>query len=354
MFFYVSIFVILLILATIEVVLRNKKISIITGSILAIVAGFRFYTGYDFNSYGKFYSEIEKFSDVFNGKIEAESGFLFLNYLFKSMGFNYYTFILFFSFVSLILLTNFVYKFTPFPSLVLLYYYARFFLVRDMGQIRSAMACIILLYSIPYILNKKPFKFLLITFIASLFHITAWSFIIVYIFHYVFKHLTLKNIFSLLSISLIVGIIVQIPQIYIWAIPDRYNAYFTSPNYTNGQWIFNPILWMQLVLFFAAVFLAYPKIEEEKDRFNLLLKIYFIASLILIFSGTLSTVGGRIGTLFSTSEILIVPTLFSSFSKNKLINLFLFFGFTFVVFCLIFIISGTYIEYIPYETIFSF
>lgn len=354
MYFYISIFGMLLILATIEVMLRNKKVSFITGSLLAIVAGFRFYTGYDFNSYGRFYSEVEKFSDVFNGKIEAERGFLFLNYLFKSMGFNYYTFILFFSLVSLLLLTNFAYKFTPFPSLVLLYYYARFFLVRDMGQIRSAMACIILLYSIPYIVNKKPFKFLLIIFIASLFHVTAWSFIIVYIFHYLFKYLTIKNITCLLSLSLLIGVIVQIPEIYIWAIPDRYNAYFASPSYTNGQWILNPILWMQLALFFAALFLAYPKIKEEKDRFNLILKIYFLASLILIFTGTLSTVGGRLGTLFATSEIFVVPTIFSSFSNNKLINLFLFFGFTFVVFCLIFVISGTYIDYIPYETIFSF
>ncbi|MFL2100932.1 EpsG family protein [Desemzia sp. FAM 23991] len=354
MFFYISVFGILLILATIEVMLRNKKISFITGGLLAIIAGFRFYTGYDFNSYGKFYSEVENISDVFNGSIEAESGFLFLNFLFKSMGFNYHTFILFFALFSLLLLTNFVYKFTSFPSLVLLYYYARYFLVRDMGQIRSAMACIILLYSIPYVLNKKPFQFLVIVFVASLFHITAWSFIIVYIFHYLFKHLTVKNITCLLGISFLIGVIVQIPSIYIWAIPERYNAYFTSPSYTNGQWILNPILWMQLMLFFTALILSYPKLNEEKNKFNIILKIYFLASLILIFSGTLSTVGGRLGTLFATSEIFIVPIIFSSFTKNKLVNMLLFSGFTFAVFCLIFIISETYIDYMPYETIFNF
>lgn len=353
MLFYVSIFSILLILAGTEVVLKNKKISFLTSGILAIVAGLRFYTGYDFSSYQNFYLELDNISEVFNGSIDAESGFLFVNFIFKTFGFNFYFFILFFAILSVLLLSNFAYKYTPYPSLILVYYFARYFLVRDMGQMRSSLACIILLYAIPYIIKKKPIHFLIIVFLASLFHVTAWFFVIAYIFNSLFKNINLKNVISLLILSLIVGIIVQIPELYIWAVPERYNAYFTSDSYTNGQWLLNPVLWMQLGLFFGASFLVHPTEDSEKEKFDVNLKIYLVASLILIAASYLGTVGGRLSTLFATSEILLVPYLFSSLSKNKLINLMLFMGFTFIIFCLIFILSGTYIDYVPYRTIFG-
>lgn len=353
MLFYLSIFSILLILAIAEVLLKNKKISILTSGLLAIVAGLRYYTGYDFKPYHNFYLELDNIFEVFNGSIDAESGFLFINYIFKSLGLNFYFFIFFFSILSIVLLSNFAYKYTPFPSLVLVYYFARFFLVRDMGQIRSALACIVLLYAIPYIIKKNPVKFLLIVFIASLFHVTAWVFVIAYIFNSLFKNLTIKNVASLLCISLIIGIIVQVPELYLWAIPERYNAYFTSVAYTNGQWIFNPILWMQLVLFAGSAFFIRPTNNNDKNKLNVNLKIYLIASLLLIAAGNLGTVGGRLSTLFSTSEILLVPYLFSELSKNKVLNILLFCGFTITVFLLIFVLSGTYVDFVPYQTIFG-
>lgn len=353
MLFYLSIFSILLILALAEVLLQNKRISVLTGGLLAVVAGLRFYTGYDFISYSNFYSEINNVSDVFNGSIDAESGFLFINFIFKSIGFNFYFFILFFSVLSILLLSIFAYKYTPYPSLILVYYFARYFLVRDMGQIRSSLACIILLFAIPFIIKKKPIQFLLIVFMASLFHVTAWAFVIAYVFNSIFKNLTIKIVLSLLCISVLIGIIVQVPELYIWAVPDRYNAYFTSDSYTNGQWIMNPILLMQVALFFGASFFVHPTDVEEKKKFDINLKIYLIASLILLAAGTLGTVGGRLSTLFATSEILIVPYFFSSFSKNKVLNILLFCGFTIIIFCLIFVLSGAYQQYIPYQTIFG-
>lgn len=353
MFFYLIIFSILLILAAAEVLLKNKKISILTSGLLAVTAGLRFYTGYDFKPYQSFYFDLDSMSNVFDGSIDAEPGFLLLNYIFKSLGFNFYFFTLFFSAITIFLLCKFAYRYTPYPSLILVYYFARFFLVRDMGQIRSALACIILLYGIPFVTKKKPIHFLLIVFLASLFHVTAWIFIVAYIFNYVFKTLSLKNVFSLLFLSLMLGSIVQVPDLYLWAVPERYIAYFTSPSYTNGQWILNPILWMQLGLFFGVSFCVHATENNEKKKLDISLKVYLIASLILIAFGDLGTVGGRLSTLFATSEILLVPYLFSNLTKNKLINITLFFSFSFMVFCLIFIISGTYIDYVPYQTIFG-
>lgn len=354
MILYLVVFLLLIALALAEVLLRNKKISFITISLMALMAGLRFYTGYDFLSYKDFFQQTDKFWDVFNGSVDAESGYLFLNYLFSSVGLNFYFFILFFSILSISLLGYFLYRYTPYPSLFLMYYYARFFLVRDMGQIRSALACIILLYAIPFMIKRKLIPFLLIVFLASLFHVTALFFVAAYILNNLLEKLTLRNVLFLLIISLGIGVLVQIPQLYSWAIPGRYLAYFTSPDYTDGKWIINPILWMQLTIFFGSLLFIHPKQDEEKAKFNAYLKIYFISSLVLLAAGTLGTVGGRISTLFATSEILLVPYLFTNFTKNKFINIILFVIFTMCIFVLIFIFSGAYNQYIPYQTIFSF
>lgn len=353
MFFYLIIFFILLILACAEVLLKNKKISVITSGILAIVAGLRFNTGYDFEAYQNFFFEIDNIFDVFNGSIDAEPGFLFINYIFKALGFNFYFFILFFSVLSVLLISNFAYKYVSYPSLVLVYYYARYFLVRDMGQIRSSLACIILLYSIPYIVRRKPLQFLTVVFIASLFHITAWVFIVAYLFNIIFKKLTIKNVVVLIFLSILIGAVVQIPELYLWVVPERYKAYFTGSAYTSGTWIMNPVLWMQLALFTGTSIFVKPTDLTMKSKFDINLKIYLIASLIMLAAGTLGTVGGRLSTLFATSEIFLVPYFFSNFSKNNLLNIIIFCSFTVVIFYLIFIISGAYGAYIPYKTIFG-
>ncbi|MGX7393414.1 EpsG family protein [Carnobacterium mobile] len=351
---YFFVLIILTILALTEVLLREKKISFITISVMSLMAGLRFFTGYDFISYKNFFEKIDNVSDVFNGSIDAEKGYLFLNFIFSKLELNFYFFILVFSLLSIGLLGYFVYKHTPFPSLFLMYYYARFFLVRDMGQIRSSLACIILLYAIPFMIKKKPAPFLLIVFLASLFHITAWFFIVVYLFNIIFEKLTTKTVIGLLILSTIIGLVIQIPQLYTWAIPDRYIAYFTSPSYTDGSWIMNPVLWMQVGIFFGVFYLCIQSNLEEQKFIEGMLKVYLLSSLILISAGTLGTVGGRISTLFSTSEVFLVPYLFMNLTRNKLSNLLLYFAFTFFILCLIFVVSGTYTEYIPYQTIFSF
>lgn len=351
---YFFVLIILTILALTEVLLREKKISFITLSIMSLMAGLRFFTGYDFISYKNFFEKIDNVRDVFNGSIDAEKGYLFLNFIFSKLELNFYFFILFFSLLSISLLGYFVYKHTSFPSLFLIYYYARFFLVRDMGQIRSSLACIILLYAIPFMIKKKLVPFLLIVFLASLFHITAWFFIVVYLFNIIFEKLTTKTVIWLLTGSTIIGSIIQIPQLYIWAIPNRYIAYFTSPSYTDGNWLMNPVLWMQVGIFFGIFYLCSLSDPEEQSFIEGMLKVYLLSSLILISAGTLGTVGGRISTLFSTSEVFLVPYLFMNLTRNRLSNLLLYFAFTFFILCLIFVVSGAYTEYIPYQTIFSF
>lgn len=350
MIVYVGFYVVLVILAMIEMLSQSKKVSFLTASLMAFFAGFRFYTGFDFISYGNFYKNLNGLQDVFNGSIDAERGYLFLSFLFKSMGLNYPTFILFFSFFSIGLLFYYLYRNVPYPSIILLYYFARFYLPRDMGQIRGSIASIILLYAIPYIEKRDFIKFFLIVLAASLFHISSLIFLIGYIFVVYMQEYSRKKSGLFLLIGLLIGIVANIPRLYIWLIPGRYMAYFTSPEYTNGSWLKNPVLWMQLLIFFAALYFTSIK---DTPQYKTYFSLYLLSSFILIAGGNLATIGGRMSAPFTTQEIFVAPYLLLNFTRNKLLNVMVFLGFSAIIFLLIFVISGIYVDFIPYQTIFG-
>jgi len=339
-------------LALAELILDEKRIVWVTVAILSLFAGLRYYLGYDFVSYGEYYEAADSLGVLFDGSIRLESGYLFLSALFSTIGLNYYTFVLFFSLLSLLLMGLFLYKFVPYPSMVLAYYYGRYFMARDMGQVRGSIAAIILLFAIPYIQKKQPIKFLLVVYLASLFHISAFAFVAAYIIHLLIKKVTIKNSVVLLGIATFIGFLMQNPSLYLWAVPSGYGGYFNNPHYTSGPWIGYPILWMQLLLLFGMILFFQAKKLDQDKWINLLLKIYLLAPIVLLAAGTLETVGGRISTLFATIEVILVPYFFMSISKYKLLNILYYVGFTIVVFLLIFVISGMYRRYTPYQTIF--
>lgn len=353
MIVYIGILAVLIVLSFVEVLYNDKRIIFISGTILALFAGLRFNLGYDFFSYERYYYEANSLSQVFDGSVRLERGYLFLSTLFSSLGFNYYTFVLFFSFLSLGLLIMFMYKHAPFPTMVLTYYFARFFMARDMGQVRGAIAAIILLYALPYIQKKQIIKFLIIVFIASLFHISSFLFIAAYLIHMVIKEVTLKNGIFLIGLATFVGWLMKNPMLYVWTVPDGYHAYFTSPSYTSGAWLLYPVLWMQLALLLGSLIFIKLSKNKEGEWIKLLTKIYLVSCLVLLAAGPLETVGGRGSTMFASVEILLVPYFFMNFTKYKLLNLLFYSGFVLVIFILIFILSGMYHQYIPYETLFG-
>ena len=105
---------------------------------------------------------------------------------------------------------------------------------------------------------------------------------------------------------------------------------------------------MQMLIFLGAY--LFSDIQEDK-QFALYHKIYFLASLILISFGDLATVGGRLSSPFATYEMFVAPYFILSFTRNKLLNVFLFLGFTVVIFFIIFIFSGDYVFFTPYDTL---
>lgn len=352
MYIYIGVFFTLCLLSILEFFNRDKHIFFyIAVILLSLMAGFRYYTGYDYQSYNTFFNRIIHFNNIFDGSIDAEPGYLFFNYLIKNLGLNFSTFVLIFSIISLGLLGYFLAENYPLPMLPLTYYYARFFLVRDMGQIRSSIVSIIFLLSLPYFKKKSTLKIIIVSLIGALFHSVALCLIPAYLFYLIVGKISITKTVVVLFLSMLAGTIFFFPNLYMFLIPERYQGYL-SGGYAQGVWILNPVFIMQLFILFGSILVINYKSQEFQSNFNLILVLYLLSTALLICFGPLATIGGRIGTIFSTVEILIVPTLLDQLIKNKMLYLIFFLGFCMIIFILIFVLSGAYHSYIPYQNAF--
>lgn len=175
-------------------------------AILILLAGFRYRTGYDYISYNNFFNRLTHFKNIFDGSIDAEPGYLLFNYLIKNLGLNFSSFVLMFSIVSLVLLGFFIEKSYPVPMLPLTYYYSRFFLVRDMGQIRSSIVSIFFLLSLPYFKERDTLKIIIISLIGALFHSVSLFIIPAYLFYLIIGEINFSKTIMTLCSSMLLGI----------------------------------------------------------------------------------------------------------------------------------------------------
>lgn len=340
---FLILFLVLLLLAIFDTFFE-KKIGLICGcTLLSLVAGLRYFSGLDYLSY---YSQ-------YNGMNfqEFEWGYNLLTQIFKNLNLSFYHFEFFFSLLTLSLLGVFLYKYIPstIATFSLLYYYSRFFWVRDLGQIRSSLASIILLYSIKYIKERNIFKFLAIVFIASSIHKASIIFLFAYFISFIFrKSVSFKKVVCFLSISIILGIIFKyIPGILQSLFPN--NVYLFAKEYVqNSSGSYMTII-MQLSIVILGVLLTNKRTFILKD-FPIYLSVYLSGLLIaLIFIGYL-TLGYRLDTIMNTTEIIVLPTIILRLISDKRIYAIMITIASIIIFYLIMIHSQLYLQYIPFRT----
>lgn len=349
---YILLLLSLICFSMLEFFTKKKLFFIIAVLELIFFAGLRYEIGYDYKTYGKFFNQIDSLSDVFFKDIDAEKGYLLLNYFVKQLGFDFSVFLLFFSIISLSLLGLFLYKHTAFPTAVLVYYCSRFYFVRDMGQIRSSLVAIIFLYTIPYIKQKKLGIVVALSLLGACFHIVALFIIPAYFFVWWIKKVTLQKMFLLIGFSILIGTVFFFPSLFSWIVPARYLGYITG-KYLEGRWLLNPIFILQFLLLLGSLLCIKEKKERYNESINLIISLYLLSTLCLVIFGPLATIAGRISTIFATVEIILVPELFRNIFKNNYLNLMLFYSFCICVFILIFFVSNAYGSYIPYQTVFT-
>ncbi len=202
-------------------------------------------------------------------------------------------------------------RLTKYYSASLLLYFGSFFLLEEMTQIRVGVAAATLLLSIPYIQEKKPFKFFPLILIGCLFHYSLVIFIPFYFVNptKIKKKLYIAAIF-VIFLATICGLnILSILQLVkLGFLTQKIEAYqlLLEQGMFAGISLLNPLLFLRIILFIF--FVINYKALLSKNKYSLIVtKIYAFSILSFISLSPLPVLAGRVSQLLGVVEVLLVP-----------------------------------------------
>lgn len=135
----------------------------------------------------------------------------------------------------------------------------------------------------------------------------------------------------------------------------RYAPYVTNANYLSSG-LFDPVTLMQVMICITGFYILNRGMVSNaliggSEKFKFLMVVYLFATLTLLSLSQLSTIGGRLSTITTTTETIVLPTIVFSIMPKKTRTLSMV-GVCAVIFVLIFLISGAYKTFIPYQMAF--
>lgn len=284
---------------------RNFILSIIAVCMVLFI-GLRGENGVDSINYIEFFKNHTDTLWNWNNEEKgyAEHGFYILSIILKSIWNNIDFYFISISAITMLFLTKSLKEFALYPLLGFCTYYSRFLIIRDMNQIRQALAMVIIIYSFKYLLQNKKRIFLFFILGATLMH---YSSIIVIPFLFLYKYkLSLKQATTIIFVSLIIGIIGGI-LLKVVLIKTGFVIFLRYIN-TENLGLINPVLIFQLML--CIIFFYYePILKKAQKGYYIIRNAYLYSTILLVLTCNMGEIGGRLATIFATCEIFIIPAL---------------------------------------------
>ena len=188
--FYLVIFLIIVGLASLEILNLEKSISkyfpLIVIFILLVTAGFRYETGVDWKVYASMFSTTPPINEITNAVgrelifSSPDYGYCLLISIVKYFGGSIQTVFFIVSLITYIFLYKALTFFSSGKTTSLLIYFSLLFFILDMSGLRQSLALSIFFYSIQYIYNGRFSKFMLFIMLAASFHWSAYLLIFMY------------------------------------------------------------------------------------------------------------------------------------------------------------------------------
>ena len=300
----------------------QQKILMLSCVVLAFGIGFRDMRWPDTDAY--WIGFIQYTPDLFNyhfgmhPMLYDEQGFFLISVLSKTIinDYRFYFFVV--GALSMWLLYKNLNKYSIFPLLGLCAYLARFFMARNLIQIRSGLSYLIILWGIKYIHEKKMWHYILVVWIASLFHHSAWIALPLY-FLCNWVNVTKKIILIGLGIAFIIG---GFFQDFVNTIVSDNASDLGITTYTQGGYVSkalglaNPMIYFQSFLLLAYTFLE-KELAPLTKYYYVIRSGYLYSTIILISFCSYTALSGRTSTMFATLEYCIIPSIVFLFTKKE-------------------------------------
>lgn len=333
---FIIIFIVIATFAVLDFYLNKNLFASLAVLLLICVAGLRsINTGLDtYNYYFDYNSVVSGFSPINS----QEKGYILLEKLFSLFNSPVSVFFFFISALTLILLTIGYSRLSitnNCTAFLLLYYYSRFYINRDLNQIRASLAASIILCSLIFVYGHKPIKFFICILVATLIHSAAIIALIIYPVFFLFKKISKQKIAFCYIVTLILSSILSIPlSPFIKGYNNnRLNAYINDQIYISGNGLKNPIILLQILISLIGLYYLLRQ-DGISDKYMAVLVTYMISTVILILLSQYSTLAGRTSTFFATVEpIVVMDILTQQFGKKLSSSLMIIFSL--VIFILI-------------------
>ena len=287
--------------------------------LLIVTAGFRF-VGFDYGNYTDIYNTVRIYNFIENG---IEIGFAFLITLFNLLGLPFFGFTIFISILSISLKSFFFNKYSPYPSISLLVYFAITFLISDMGQMRNGLAFAIALWAFNDLFEERNYFFFFKILLAFLIHSSA---IIVLPVYFLLK----KNFFKPINMAIIILILFYfvffdikfllmslIEKVHFSQLESRVALYVLTDE-ESRRLGFNLSLFLRIFIFIIMISFYKLGISRFKN-YDKFLRLYFYGVCLYMIFNSVNEFAFRFSNYFKILECIILP-MFVSFGKTRFVK----------------------------------
>ena len=213
-------------------------------------------------------------------------------------GGNYQWFIGIVALFVMISVARFVYRYSPSPVQSFLYYFGLLYYTMMFSTLKQSVAMAFILFAFDGIMEQKPIRFLLMVWLASLFHFPA----LVFLPAYWIANMRLGKTYLIFLAALFAFTYLYREQLLDW-MTDAYDTVITD---TGRRFFANKVIVM-LVIIVAALVIRPP--SEEDRVYNGLLMILGVAAAIQTFS-TYNNTFERLADYYFQFAIVFLPMVF--------------------------------------------
>jgi hypothetical protein len=280
--------------------------------VLALVAGLR-YGDFDYVNYAEIFADVPAFSelslDAISG-IHGEWGFLALVSLAKGFGIGFTGFLLLLAFATVALVAFSTYRLSYVPLASMVFYFSHVFLLREMMQIRAALAVAVVLFA--FSLSPGMLKRSAVIAMAALFHAGA---AIILPFYWLLskKEFAWRTFVILLVFGLLISVVgLGKPITHFLAaqgvLPAAVETYIGWDEY-NGRLstLGNPVLWKAVLILYL---LRRTPNEELGEAVGVLRNLYAAGVLLFLCLSDFAILAGRLSTFLFLGEAILVSWAF--------------------------------------------
>lgn len=297
--------------------------------LLVLFAGLRGpLVGVDYNSYVLAFQTVPDISYWLTGEYSysltqlwMEPAYIFFSALVKTFTEDYRWMFLGVAFLSVGIAAYNYYKLSSYVFLTLLLFFIHTYLIRDMGQIRSAIAAAIGLFLIPQLSMQYRIKPIVTIAVAGLFHLGSLSFLLAYFAS--FLKVSRRLIVLGLGISFlfpIFGVSKALLGIGVGNVKDKIEGYLAS-EYANELGMFDIVNIKNLAIM-CLILIFWDRLSKKIAFFETLVLFMFLATAWRIGFHDSGIFAGRIATFFGIVEVILVPSFIMIFKNKLIISLF--------------------------------